>query len=84
MQFGVDESIIRHWRTSKAMIEKLPRKKKALRGKSAKWPQLEEHLITWLQEKRAEGHAISTLRLRLKERSFTKEEDIRDFRASNL
>jgi len=42
----VDESIIWHWITNKATIEKMPRKKKALRGKSANWPQLEERLIT--------------------------------------
>uniref|UniRef100_A0A8C4QJK3 HTH CENPB-type domain-containing protein n=1 Tax=Eptatretus burgeri TaxID=7764 RepID=A0A8C4QJK3_EPTBU len=81
-RFGVDESIVRRWRTSKTMIEKMPRKKKALRGRPAKWPQLEEHLIAWVREKRAEGHAISTLALRLKARSFAKEDDIGDFTAS--
>ena len=78
----MDKSVIWCWRTSEATIEKMPRKKKALRRKSTKWPQLEERLVAWVQEKRAEGYAISTLVLRLKARSLAKEDDIGDFTAS--
>ena len=78
----MDEFIIRRWRTSKAMLEKMPRKKKALSGKSAMWRQFEERLVAGVQEKRAEGYAISTLALRLKARSLAKEDDIGDFTAS--
>ena len=78
----MDKSVIRCRRTSKAAIEKMPRKNKALRGKSAKWLQLEERLVTWVREKTAEGCAISTLALRLKARSLAKEDDIGDFTAS--
>ena len=60
----------------------MPRKKKALRGKSAKWPQLEEHLVAWVQEKRAEVYTFSTLALMLKARSLANEDDIGDFTAS--
>uniref|UniRef100_A0A8C4QGB8 HTH CENPB-type domain-containing protein n=1 Tax=Eptatretus burgeri TaxID=7764 RepID=A0A8C4QGB8_EPTBU len=80
-RFGMDESVIRRWRTSKATIEKMPRKK-ALRGKSAKWPQLTEHLVAWVLEKRAKGSAISTLALRMKVKSLAEEDDIGDFIAS--
>ena len=83
-RFSMDESVIRHGRTSKATIKKMPRKKKVLRGKSAKWPQLKERLIAWVREKRAEGYTISTLALRLKARSSAKEDDIGDFKASQL
>jgi len=66
----MDESVIWRWRTSKAMIEKMPqKKKKALRRKSAKWLQLEERLVAWVREKGAEGYAILTLALRLKARN---------------
>ena len=65
----MDESVIWCWRTKKATIQKIPRKKKVLRGQSAKWPQLEEHLVACVREKRAEGYTISTLTLRLKVRS---------------
>ncbi len=78
----MNESAIRRWRITKASMEDMPRKKKANRGKSAKWPQLEERVITWVREKRAEGHAISTLALRLKARSFALDGDIEDFMAS--
>ena len=78
----MDESVIRRWRTSKATIEKMPKKKKTLRRTSSKWPRLEEHLLSWVREMKAEGHAISTLALRLKARSFAKEYDIGDFTAS--
>ena len=43
-RFGLEKSVIWCWRTYKAMIEKMPRKKKSLRGNSAKWLQLEERL----------------------------------------
>ena len=51
-------------------------------GKSVKWPQLEERLIAWVREKRAECYAVSTLAPRLKARSLAKEDDIGDFTAS--
>ena len=57
-------------------------KKKSLWGKSVKWPQLLEHLVAWVWEKRVESSAISTLALRLKARSLAKEVDIGDFTAS--
>ena len=78
----MDEFVIQRWRTSKAMIEKMLRKKKVLRRKSAKWPELEERLIAWVRERKAEGSTISTLALRLKAKSLAKEDDIGDFTAS--
>ena len=44
----MDESVIRHWRTSKATMGKMPRKKKVLKEKSVKWPQFKEHLVAWV------------------------------------
>ena len=50
----MNDSVIRSWRTNKATKEKMPSRKKALRGKSAKWPQLKERLVASVQEKGAE------------------------------
>ena len=83
-RFRMEESVIWCSRTSKATTEKMPRKKKVLRGKSAKWPQLEKHLVAWVQEQRTDGYAISTLAIRLKTRSLAKKDDIGDFTASPL
>jgi len=49
--FGVSESNVRLWRKSKGNLEKMPRLKRANRGKKAAWPELEVDLLSWITEK---------------------------------
>ena len=51
-EFGVSESNVRLWRKSKENLEKMPRLKRANRGKKAAWPELEVDLLEWITEKR--------------------------------
>lgn len=44
-EFTVDESCIRQWRRQKSKLEAMPTTKKAARGSSEKFPQVEEHIL---------------------------------------
>ena len=54
-EFGVSESNVRLWQKSKENLEKMPRLKRANRGKKAAWPELEVDLLAWITEKRNNG-----------------------------
>ena len=65
-EFGVSESNVRLWRKSKENLKKMPRLKRANRGKKAAWPELEVDLLEWITEKRNNGLAILPSLVRLK------------------
>ena len=65
-EFGVSESNVRLWRKSKENLEKMPRLKRANRGKKAAWPELEVDLLAWITEKRNNGLSILPSLVRLK------------------
>lgn len=44
------ECVIRQWRKQEEQFLKMPKKKKALRGKPEKWANLEQRLKTWIME----------------------------------
>ena len=69
-EFGVSESNVRLWRKSKENLEKMPRLKRANRGKKAAWPELEVDLLAWITEKRNNGLAILPSIVRLYWESF--------------
>ena len=68
-EFGVSESNVRLWRKSKENLEKMPRLKRANRGKKAAWPELEIDLLAWITEKRNNGLAILPSLVRLKKKN---------------
>ncbi|KAH1187031.1 hypothetical protein KIL84_019780 [Mauremys mutica] len=53
--------------------------KKALRGKPAKWPNLEQRLKTWIMEQRQSGLCVSTKLIQYKARMFASKMKIVDF-----
>lgn len=73
-EFGVSESNVRLWRKSKENLEKMPRLKRANRGKRAAWPELEIDLLAWITEKRNNGLAILPSLVRLKALELAKDE----------
>ena len=73
-EFGVSESNVRLWRKSKENLEKMPRLKRANRGKKAAWPELEVDLLEWITEKRNNGLAILPSLVRLKALDMAKNE----------
>ena len=72
-EFGVSESNVRLWRKSKENLEKMPRLKRANRGKKAAWPELEVDLLAWITEKRNNGLAILPSIVRLKALELAKD-----------
>jgi len=73
-EFGVSESNVRLWRKSKENLEKMPRLKRANRGKKAAWPELEVDLLEWITEKRSNGLAILPSLVRLRALDMAKNE----------
>ena len=73
-EFGVSESIVRFWPKSKDNLEKMPRLKRANRGKKAAWPDLEVDLLEWIMEKRNNGLTILPSLVRLKTLKMAKNE----------
>ena len=51
-QFNVDKSCVRRWRLQREKLFETPRNKRALRGRSAAFPELEKEVAEWITEKR--------------------------------
>ena len=81
-KYDIAESNVRRWRADKENLNEAPKQQKARRGKSAKWPEMEEELLNWVKEKRQEGCAISTTSLRLKAKTIAKAAGNEEFKAS--
>ncbi|XP_044278634.1 zinc finger protein 75D-like isoform X2 [Varanus komodoensis] len=80
-QFGrpPTECMIRQWRKQEEQLLKMPEKKKALRGKPAKWPDLEQRLKTWILEQHQSGFCVSPKLIRCRARMFASEMKMVDF-----
>ena len=73
-EFGVSESNVRLWRRTKENLQKMPRLKRANRGKKAAWPELEKDLLDWITEKRNNGLAILPSLVRMQALEMAKNE----------
>lgn len=65
-EFGVSTKQVREWRKAKNVLKTLPRKKKAMSGKTAQFPKLEEKLFDWVQENRCKGLTITRTSIRMR------------------
>ena len=81
-QFNVDESCVRRWRSQREKLFETPRNKRALRGRSAAFPELEKEVAEWITEKRKAGTGVSTNIIRLKAKSVAQKLGLEQFRAS--
>lgn len=72
------ECRITWWRKLEEQLLKMP-KKKALRSKLAKWPNLEQRLKTWILEQCQSGFCVSTKLIQCQARIFASEMKIVDF-----
>ena len=57
-EFSVDESCIRQWRKQKSKLQAMPATKKADRGKSEQFPQMEEKVLEWVLERCLQGNSF--------------------------
>ena len=81
-QFNVDESCVRRWWSQREKLLETPRNKRALRGRSAAFPELEKEVAEWITEKRKAGTGVSTNIIRLKAKSVAQKLGLEQFKAS--
>ena len=60
----------------------MPSTKKADRGTSEKFPQVEQQVYDWVSERRLQGIAVSTVEIRLQGRLIAKKLGLQDFKGS--
>ena len=56
---GINEANIRVWRKLKPSLEKMPKNKKADRGKALCFPNLEKKLMTWVIDRKQQAIGVS-------------------------
>ena len=81
-EFNVGESSIREWRQMKNELLEINPRKRACRGPTAKWPQLENELKRWILSRREVNLPISTVAVQIQARLLAYENDVVDFAAS--
>ena len=64
-EFGINQASIREWRKKKDRLKKLPKTKQAERDSKAHFPEVEAESMTWIEDQRRQGIAVSTAEIRL-------------------
>ena len=64
-EFSVSEKVIRDWRKQKEVLLKLPKTKRACRGREAFYPRMEKELAEWVINQRISGRIVTILHIRL-------------------
>jgi transposase-like protein len=72
-QFSVNEKQVRMWRKNQASLELMPKRKKAARGLSVAFPQLEQELNQWILTLRQNGFIVSRTMIRIRALNLMKE-----------
>ena len=78
-EFLVDEKSVRVWRKEEGELDKMNPRKRARRGKSARWPNLEVNLAAWVLAQRETNRAVSTVAIRSKAKLLAREMKIDSF-----
>jgi hypothetical protein len=84
-EFGILESSVCYWREQKEVLRNTKSDSRAFRGlKAGKYPALEDELLTYFEELRNNGIAVTHDMLQLRVRELAKSHDISDkeFKAS--
>jgi len=83
-EFDCDDKSIREWRNDKEVLKVLPKNKRARRGRSALWPEIEDHLKTWIIEKRSKdvNRRVNTIDIRLEAMKFANQNQILNFKGT--
>lgn len=82
-EFGVNEKLVRDWRKQVEKLKCMPKNKCSNRGKQRQWPELEDKLVTWIEEQRQSGYIVTRNMIRIKALAMTEELTITGFKASN-
>jgi len=82
-EFSVNKKLVRDWRKQVEKLKCMPKNKCSNRGKQCQWPELEDKLVTWIEEQRQSGYIMTRNLLRIKALAMTDELSITGFKASN-
>ena len=78
-ELGINESMVRRWRSQRDQLTRCSKTTRAFRGKNAKWPELENELEDWINTQRADGRGVSTVQIRLKARAVASAKNVPNF-----
>ena len=78
--FKVDEKCVRQWRESKSILEAMPNRKRAMRGRQAFWPELEEDMRQWVMTSKNNDVQLTENDIRLKACELAREKGIEKFK----
>ena len=79
-EFSVDEKSIREWRNSMEEIRGQSPTRRATRGRTPKWPELENVLKRWVCTEREAGRMVSTIDIGRKARTMAIEMELSGFK----
>ena len=81
-KYDIDESCIRDWRKKKDLFLNSSGDRRAFRGQSAQFPEIERILYNYIIERRELGYGVSTEMCQLKALQIAKEHSTPAFKAS--
>ena len=55
-EFSVNKKLVRDWRKQVEKLKCMPKNKCSNRGKQCQWPELEDKLVTWIEQQRQSGY----------------------------
>lgn len=77
-KYNVNEKLVRDWRKNADKLSQMPKSKCADRGKTCQWPELENELVTWIEDQRKSGYIVTRNMIRLRALSIAKNMNIVD------
>lgn len=81
-KYNVNEKLVRDWRKNADKLSQMPKSKCADRGKTCQWPELENELVTWIEDQRKSGYIVTRNMIRLRALSIAKNMNIVDFKGT--
>ncbi len=73
------EKMIRSWRQQEEKLKTVSGSKHNLRGRHAKWPELEDELCSWVTDQRSQGITVSTKMIIFQAKQIAAEQNHEDF-----
>ena len=75
-EFNISEKLVRDWKRLQEKLKAMPKSKCADRGKSCQWPEVEREMLSWIEEQRQSGYAVTRNLIRLQARTYAKKHSI--------
>ena len=83
-EYSGSEKNVHDWRLEEEELKKMNPRKRAHRGRKARWPNLEENLANWVRSQHDSNRAVSTVAIKLKARIIATEMNIVDFSGGSV